>query len=148
MMDQKLPEFDLEQYLPYRFTIIGAQLSAELAKYYKNEFEISVPEWRVLVNVGYSETPSIRDIESRVKLEKSKVSRAAAKLESKGLITKKTDESDRRLLKLALTAKGAEMLTKLIPVAQAFQTELIVALGGQANALNQALDRITEKLND
>ncbi|MGC1505388.1 MAG: MarR family winged helix-turn-helix transcriptional regulator [Sulfitobacter sp.] len=148
MMDQKLPEFDLELYLPYRFTVIGAQLSAELAKHYKREYEISVPEWRVLVNVGYSENPSIRDIENRVKLEKSKVSRAAAKLEAKGLITKQTDEHDRRLLKLALTSQGTEMLSKLIPVAQAFQAKLITALDGKEGALNQALNRLTETLND
>ncbi|MEP1929822.1 MAG: MarR family transcriptional regulator, partial [Roseibium sp.] len=110
MSGYDLPDFDLEKYLPYRFTALAARLSDEMAKSYKYKYGISIPEWRVLVNVGYAKDPSIRDIERRVSLEKSKVSRAAAKLEAKGLITKDVDPSDRRLLKLNLTPKGVSLL--------------------------------------
>ena len=147
-MNKALPDFDLETYLPYRFTVIGARLSAKLAKHYKKEFGISMPEWRVLLNVGYTEDPSIRDIEKRVNLEKSKVSRAAARLVAKGLISKEIDGNDRRLLKLALTGKGVDMLGRLIPVAQSFQAKLNKALGDQEPVLQQALDLLTENLDD
>ncbi|WP_294227222.1 MarR family transcriptional regulator [uncultured Shimia sp.] len=147
-MPNTLPDFDLERYLPYRFTVLAARLSAELAKSYKNDFGISMPEWRVLLNVGYSENPSIRDIERRVSLEKSKVSRAAAKLEAKGYITKETDNSDRRLLKLALTKQGAELLSALIPIARSFQAQLDEILGAHEGDLQHALDLLTEKLDD
>ena len=147
-MHKALPEFNLELYLPYRFTVLAARLSAELATQYKKKYGISMPEWRVLLNVGYSDSPSIRDIEKRVSLEKSKVSRAAAKLEAKGLITKETDATDRRLLKLALTDQGADLLGKLIPIATSFQEKLNDVLGDQEVALQNALDLLTENLND
>lgn len=148
MTQNGLPEFDLERYLPYRFTVLAGQLSAELAKHYKSEYGISMPEWRVLLNVGYAEHPSVRDIERRVSLEKSKVSRAAAKLEEKGFITKTVDPKDRRLVMLDLTETGADLLSKLIPVAQEFQVELETALGGTEDALQAALDVLSEKMSD
>lgn len=147
-MHDTLPDFDLERYLPYRFTVLSARLSSELAKTYKTDFGISMPEWRVLLNVGYSDSPSIRDIEKRVSLEKSKVSRAAAKLEAKGYVTKKTDDTDRRLLKLALTSQGAELLGQLIPIAQSFQAELDKLLGDQGETLQHSFDILMDNLDD
>lgn len=77
-MQTPAPDFDLERYLPYRLTVIAGRLSAEIARQYKARFGISLPEWRVLLNVGHAENLSIRDIEKRADLEKSKVSRAAS----------------------------------------------------------------------
>ncbi|MEP2783288.1 MAG: MarR family transcriptional regulator [Pseudoruegeria sp.] len=139
-MSVKVPEFDLEGYLPYRLTVIAGQLSADLAKHYKSEFGISMPEWRVLLNVGYTKGLSIRDIEKRVNLEKSKVSRAASKLEAKGYLTKITDDQDRRLLKLTVTKEGAKLLERLIPFAQEFQDKLDKRLGDKIDELHGALD--------
>lgn len=144
-MPYALPDFDLERYLPYRFTVLAARLSAELAKQYKVKYGISMPEWRVLLNVGYTADLSVRDIEKRVSLEKSKVSRAVTKLEAKGYLTKRVDSSDRRLLQLALTEQGAELLSKLIPIAESFQSELNLVLGDHKETLQLALDRLTEE---
>ena len=143
-MRDELPEFDLERFLPYRLAVVASRLSAGLAKHYRTQYGISIAEWRVLLNVGYSGEVSIRDIERRVSLEKSKVSRAASKLEAKGYLTKQTDATDRRLVKLALTATGAGILEQLIPIAQAYQSELETSLGAQTDLLQNALDRLME----
>ncbi|MEW7006208.1 MULTISPECIES: MarR family winged helix-turn-helix transcriptional regulator [unclassified Lentilitoribacter] len=144
-MPKSLPDFDLERYLPYRFAVLAGRLSSELARQYKSKYDISMPEWRVLLNVGYAEDPSVRDIEKRVSLEKSKVSRAVAKLETKGHLIKQIDSSDRRLLKLTLTKQGVELLSELIPIAQSFQSELNVILGDQEETLQLALDRLMDQ---
>lgn len=141
-MPPELPNFDLERYLPYRFTVIAAQMSAHLAKQYKAQFGISMPEWRVLLNVGYSDDTSVRDIEKRVNLEKSKVSRAASKLEAKGFVTKQVDDQDRRLIKLKITEQGAELLRQLIPIAQAYQAQLLKSLDEEGDQLHHILDQI------
>ncbi|WP_368184519.1 MarR family winged helix-turn-helix transcriptional regulator [Aestuariibius sp. HNIBRBA575] len=139
-MPQTLPDFDLDRYLPYRMTVIAARLSNDMAREYKEKFGISIPEWRVLLNLGYSGFVSIRDIEKRVNLEKSKVSRAASRLEAKGFLTKEVDAQDRRLLKLALTSDGIDLLSKLIPIATEYQDKLETALGDQTETLQDALD--------
>lgn len=146
-MTDALPDFDLERYLPYRFVVLAARLSSRLAKQYKKEFGISMPEWRVLLNVGYSKDLSVRDIEKRVSLERSKVSRAATKLEAKGYLAKQVDSRDRRLLQLTLTEEGTELLSKLIPIAEAFQAELNHILGEDKEALQLALNRLMEEMD-
>jgi DNA-binding MarR family transcriptional regulator len=143
-MQPTVPGFDLEHYLPYRLTVISGRLSAGLAKQYKTRFGISIAEWRVLLNVGYTEDLSIRDIEARVNLEKSKVSRAASKLEAKGYLTKHVDDKDKRLLKLTLTDDGVKLLGELIPIAQAFHAQLDAKLGENIDALQESLDLLME----
>lgn len=140
--------FDLERYLPYRLTMIAGQLSAEMAQEYKQRYGISMAEWRVLLNVGYAKTPSIRDIEKKAGLEKSKVSRAASRLELNGYLIKHTDDQDRRLLKLSLTDDGRLLLDDLIPIAQDFQQRLDAKLGARLSAFHAALDVLDDTAPD
>lgn len=143
-MTSDLPEFDLHAYLPYRLTVTAAQLSTKLSRQYRTQFDISIPEWRILLNLGYSGSGSVRDIEKRVNLEKSKVSRGVSRLEAKGYLTKSVDSSDRRLLKLALTDDGVDLLGRLIPIAKAYQEALEAQLGELAGPLHAALDHLTD----
>ena len=147
-MRDRLPDFDLDTYLPYRLTVIAARLSTELSQQYKKQFDITIPEWRVILNLGYSGVSSVRDIEKRVSLEKSKASRAVTRLEAKGYLTKTVDETDRRLLKLALTEKGADLLAQLIPLAIDYRTRLEAALGDQMGPLQAALDCLEARDDD
>ena len=145
-MDQQVAPFELENYLPYRITRLSDLLTIRLARQYKNRFGISVAEWRVLVNLGFQENVSIREIERPNSLEKSKVSRTVTKLENKGLLTKAVDRKDRRLLKLTLTAEGRDLLGELIALATAFQAELEAVLGDHLDPLEAAIERVTERL--
>ncbi|MDK3020826.1 MarR family winged helix-turn-helix transcriptional regulator [Pseudodonghicola flavimaris] len=144
-MSQTLPEFDLDGYVPFRFAVVAHQLSRDLAIRYKDRFGISITEWRVLVNIGYSGDVSIRDIERRVSLEKSKVSRAASRLEAAGYLSKCVDESDRRLIKLALTEKGTTLLAEIVPIAQAYQAEVEALLGDKFEMLQELLGTLMDR---
>jgi DNA-binding MarR family transcriptional regulator len=139
-----LPEFDLDGYVPYRLAVAADELSKDLAGQYRNQFGISIAEWRVLVNVGYSDRVSVRDIERRVSLEKSKVSRAASRLEAAGYLTKEVDEADRRLLKLELTKKGAELLSEIVPIAKAYQEKVSAVLGTDFATFQSSLAALME----
>ena len=55
------------------------------ARRYGAESGISIPEWRVLAHLAEGGPVSVRDIHARVDMDKSKVSRAAARLEEAGL---------------------------------------------------------------
>ena len=141
-MAGKLPEFDLMAFLPYRLSVAADRLSKGLASRYRAEFGISVPEWRVLVHLAHSGDVSVRDIETRVNMEKSKVSRAASRLEAAGYIRKEVDIGDRRLLRLALTVKGRALMSKLLALALDYQRQLETLLKDEMENLNIALDRI------
>jgi DNA-binding MarR family transcriptional regulator len=87
---------------------------------------------------------SVREIQARVDMDKSKVSRAATRLEKSGHITKETNADDRRLLKLALTDKGHALMKELIPLAQKFEQKLSDRLGADNEALREMIAKFVK----
>ncbi|CAN0553136.1 unnamed protein product, partial [Laminaria digitata] len=119
-----------------------------LARQYRERFGISIPEWRVLVHLAQpldgAATISVRDIEERVAMEKSKVSRAASRLEAAGYVEKTVDAGDRRLVRLALTDKGRQMMADLLPLAMAYQKKIEATLAESFAGLEAGLDAILD----
>ena len=140
----QLPPFDLAGFSAYRLTVAAQKLSDAFARQYRDQFGISNPEWRVLVHISQSDGTSIRDIEARVAMEKSKVSRAAKRLEQAGYISKQINKTYRRLLHLHLTAEGQNLMTELLPLADRFQQEMETRLGKAFKGLEAGLDKILE----
>lgn len=141
-----LPDFDLTRFTPYRLAVAAERTSEELARQYRARFGISIPEWRVLVHLAQpldgAATVSVRDIEARVAMEKSKVSRAASRLETAGYIAKTVDAGDRRLVRLALTDKGRALMAELLPLAMAYQAEIEARLGAALTEFETGLARL------
>lgn len=135
-------DFDLSTFTPYRMSIAAQKLSEGWAREYRARFDISIPEWRVLAHLSQSNGVSVRDIEHRVAMEKSKVSRAAARLEEAGFIAKTTNDQDRRLVHLALTESGKTLMAQLLPIALAYDRALTEALGDTKAGLTAALDKL------
>jgi DNA-binding MarR family transcriptional regulator len=136
--------FDLAGFLPYRIAVAAERLSSGLAKRYRDEFGISVADWRVLVHVADAGKVSIREIHQRVHLEKSKASRAASRLEAAGYLSKEINDSDRRLVALTLTREGEALMGKLLPLASAYQAQLDDILAPYLDALDRALEIMIE----
>lgn len=134
-----LQDFDLTGFLPYRLAAAAARTSRAFADRYREEFGISIPEWRVLAHLHHAGPVSVRDIEARADMEKSKVSRAASRLERAGYISKAVNDTDKRLLELHLTESGRELMRQLLPVAIQFQAEMVERLGPAAERLDAAL---------
>ncbi|OWU84386.1 MarR family transcriptional regulator [Oceanicola sp. 22II-s10i] len=137
-----LPDFDLDGFTPYRLAVAAKRTSEELARMYRARFGITIPEWRVLVHLAHSGEVSVRDIEARVALEKYEVSRTAKRLEESGLIAKRGNDRDRRLVSLSLTPKGRAMMAELLPLAKAHQVELERRLGETFAQLEAGLERL------
>jgi DNA-binding MarR family transcriptional regulator len=138
------PAFDLRAFLPYRLATVSAQVSRAFAARYRAEFGISVAEWRVLAHLSQAEAVSVRDIHLRVDMEKSKVSRAASRLEAAGFVTKLANDSDRRLVALSLTDAGRALMARLVPVALEFQADLARRLGAAAPGFGAGLTALEE----
>ncbi|MBS0124009.1 MarR family winged helix-turn-helix transcriptional regulator [Thetidibacter halocola] len=139
-----LPAFDLGGFTPYRVALVAQRLSEALAREYRVRFGLSVPEWRVLAHLAQSDAVSVRDIEDAVAMEKSRVSRTAARLEARGLVAKRADPGDRRLVQLSLTGDGRAMMADLLPLASAFQGEIEAQLGTDFAGFDRALGRLLE----
>ena len=137
-----LADFELDTFLPYQLAVAASRVSREFAAIYRDRFGLSIPEWRVIAHLGQSGAVSVREIHLKVDMDKSKVSRAAARLQEAGLVAKAVNPADRRLVALELTGAGRRMVAEIAPLAQAFETALLAELGPDAEAFRRALARL------
>ena len=137
--------FDLSAFLPYQLAVVSSRISREFSELYRGEFGLTIPEWRVLAHLAQSDQVSVREIQARVDMDKSKVSRAAARLEAQGLIEKRENLEDRRLLDMRLTAKGRDLIARIVPIADAYQAQLLAQIGADAALFRAALLRLLEE---
>ncbi len=137
-----MSDFDLDGFLPYRLAVAAGRVSRAFADRYRREFGISIAEWRVLAHLAQAGAVSVREIHARADMDKPKVSRAASRLATAGLVTKREHRDDGRLVALELTDAGRQLFARIVPVAEAYQAELIRSLGPEASGLMRALDRI------
>jgi DNA-binding MarR family transcriptional regulator len=133
-MPRSAATLDLDRFLPYLVNVLASRLSRELAGVYEARFGISIPEWRVIAHLSQNRNVSVREIHERVDMDKAKVSRAAARLEALGIIEKKVNGEDRRLLELRLTKKGRKMFEEIEPLALAYEREVLSGLSQDERA--------------
>ena len=148
-MDGPADLLRLDRFLPYRAARLATALSRGLAAQYEARYQISVPEWRVLVHLTQESEISVRDIFTRVDMDRASVTRAVQRLEGRGLVSKLVNESDRRLVRLALTPDGRDLAGELSRLAMALEARTIATLPtGSAATLFALLDSIEEAIDD
>ena len=142
-----MTDFDLDSFLPYRLTVVAGQVSREFARRYEKHFGLSRAEWRVLAHLSRAGTASVREIHAEADLDKSRVSRAASRLEASGLLAKQEHPTDGRLVHLSLTTAGNDMMAQLAEMARAYQVELEQRLGPDWEKISGLIDRLEQPAN-
>ena len=120
--------FDLNNFIPYRLNQAAQQTSEALARKYRNQYGLTVPEWRVLAHLGKYDKLSVRDLEKAIGLDRVAASRAGTSLCSKGWVQKIANEQDRRLVEFSLTDLGREHYEKVVVLATSTEELLLKAL--------------------
>lgn len=143
-----MSDFDLDAFLPYQLAVLAARVSHGFSDLYRQKFGISTPEWRVVAHLSQAGSVSVREIHQKVDMDKSKVSRAASKLETAGYVTKRINGSDRRLVELELTEKGRAMIDELAPIAQAYEAQVLATLGEHGSCFRTALETFLKDKKD
>jgi DNA-binding MarR family transcriptional regulator len=147
MQNLKGDVVQLKQFVPYRMVHLAANISLALSKIYKQEFDISIPEWRVLAQLAEQQKLYSKDIGEITSMDKSKVSRAVKVLENKQYLIKQTDTKDNRAAYLSLTAKGKALYQKIVPKALQWEKELTEVLdASEHNVLMKILDKLDEQV--
>lgn len=137
-----MAEFDLDSFVPYQLSVVAGRISRRLEARYKAAFGIRVAEWRIIAHLSQADSASMRDIQSRVELHKSRVSRAAKRLEAAGYIKRRSNARDRRIVDLSLTGSGRAILNEIIPITEEFQEELRKELGEHNIAFRAGLAKL------
>jgi len=119
---------DLEQFLPYRLSVLSNTVSTALAGAYARRFGLSIPQWRVIAVLARNPGLSAAAVAERTAMDKVAVSRAVAGLARSGRVRRALAQSDRRRSVLTLTARGREVYTRIVPYALEYERRLLVEL--------------------
>ncbi|MGX7872371.1 MarR family winged helix-turn-helix transcriptional regulator [Mesorhizobium sp. ORM6] len=119
---------ELESFLPYRLYRLADTVSREFSRIYKDSHGLTRPGWRTLSGLGQRGTMTATELGEQSAMHKTKVSRAVAELERRRWLIRKPDESDRRVEHLMLTKAGLAAYREMVPLAKAFERELLARL--------------------
>lgn len=122
-MTKKL-DFDLQDFLPFMLNQAAEASSLGFQTYYKSTYGMLRTEWRVVFHLGRYGDLTAKAICDRARLHKTKVSRAVAALEGRGILSRQTDQSDRRQEDLTLTPRGQKVFEDLYSAAKRFDEDL------------------------
>ncbi len=136
--------FRLEHFLPYRLSLLSNTVSEGIANTYRDEFDLTVTEWRVIAVIGRYPGLSASEVVERTAMDKVAISRAVKRLEDRGLVERAEHASDRRRRPLRLSRdRGRPMFKEIVPRARGYEEALLAGLGARELA---ALDRLLEML--
>jgi DNA-binding MarR family transcriptional regulator len=140
---------ELERFLPYRLNVVAEAVSRSLSRIYAKQYGISVPEWRVIATLGQYTRMTAKEIGAHSRMHKTKVSRAAAQLAARGLLSRQPNDQDKREAYLTLTENGEAVYREIVPHALAFAESIFEGVSGEERALlEELLARLERRARD
>lgn len=121
------PPLKLDGYLPYRLSVTANGVSELIARAYRDRFDLSIPQWRLIAVLGEGGPLTPQDLCARTVMDKVTVSRAAAALCQRHLAQRAPNAADGRSHRLSLTAQGEALFAQIAPLAQALEARLLAA---------------------
>ena len=115
----------LEDFLPYRLNRLADAVSRDFSRIYRERFGLTRPEWRLLATLGQYGTMTATAVGRHSAMHKTKVSRAVTALEKRRWLTRRADDTDRRVEHLTLTRVGEESYRELVPLAHEFEARIL-----------------------
>jgi DNA-binding MarR family transcriptional regulator len=141
----------VEDFLTFRLTRLSNALRTGLTKRYLEEFELSLPEWRLLALIARFAPLRFSEITSRSSMDKGQVSRTLRVLSKKGLAKMKAirtsgsraAEALAAPVMVSITPKGRALYAAVLPVARRRQGEMLMTLTeSERAALYSTLDKL------
>ncbi|UTW56793.1 winged helix-turn-helix transcriptional regulator [Kordiimonas sp. SCSIO 12610] len=136
----------LQAFLPYRLSVLSNRISRAIADRYEEQFQISLPEWRVVAVLGDTPDISAGSVAQKTAMDKVAVSRAVNKLLESGLLIRKMSNEDKRRSILSLSEKGAEIYGQVAPLAIDYENKLLEQLSDEDRTQLEDLLNKLEKI--
>jgi len=133
----------LEDFLPYRLSILSNRVSRAIAARYAKAFDLTIPEWRIIAVLGRRPGLTAKDIAEATEMDKVAVSRAVARLVAAKRVIARADTTDARKQLLSLTSLGESLHARIAPLALSAERQLLSTLSTQER---QRLDGLLDRL--
>ncbi|MDN5569270.1 MAG: MarR family transcriptional regulator [Paracoccus sp. (in: a-proteobacteria)] len=128
----------IESFFPYRLAVVAEAFSRQLADVYGGSHKLTREEWRLLFLLDDAGTLDSLLLSQRTTLDKVQISRAATRLQDKGLITREIRGADRRLRDYTITPDGRTLFRHAFAEVAARARQILDAMPADDRA---ALDR-------
>lgn len=142
---------NIDDFLTFRLTRLSNALRTNLTKRYLEEFDLSIPEWRLLALVTRFSPVRFSELTNRSSMDKGQVSRTLQVMTKRGLIKMKVVKQRGSRSAAALAApvivsvspKGKALYKLVLPVARERQADLLRQLSeSERLSLYAILDRV------
>lgn len=139
-------QLQLEEFLPYRLSVLSNRISSEIAELYQSRFEISVTEWRVMAVLGRYPDVSAMEVAERTAMDKVAVSRAVNAMSERGLLEREVHSEDRRRSVLSLSRAGFALYDQIVPLVLDYERKLLSSLSrSEVKRLDLLLDALLHR---
>lgn len=129
--------------LSYRLLRLSNTLALFSTRSYRDQFGVTLPEWRVMSIIAVQPTTTARDISRVLATDKAWVGISVTGLWKRGYITRSPDKDDARRTLLSLTEQGRKKHDAILSAARRRQRRLLSAISaGDAQTLVESLDRL------
>ena len=133
----------LDQFLPYRLSIVSNRVSAAVASTYQALFGLRIPEWRLVAIIAETDGATQQALGLATRMDKVTVSRAAATLVERGLVERRTNATDQRSHLLSLTAAGRTLYENVAPKALELEAQVFAGFTkAEIASFRAMLDRL------
>ncbi|MBN9426990.1 MAG: winged helix-turn-helix transcriptional regulator [Burkholderiales bacterium] len=141
------PTLPLERFLPYRLSRLDNEISQALERIYGPSFGLNIAQWRMLAAISHLQPTSATELIAYSAMDKVTVSRAVAELVDRALVSRETDDRDRRRARLSLTDDGTRVYEHIAPEAMAFEQALVKAFSrSELQAFNRGVDKLLDAI--
>lgn len=115
----------LQDYLPYRLSVAANAVSRLIARAYERQFGLKNPQWRLLAVLADEGPLTQQTLCGRTIMDKVTVMRAARGLLHRRLVRRLPNAEDGRSHRLMMTAAGKRLYERIVPLALAYQQQLL-----------------------
>lgn len=151
-MSRNGSHLNVEDFLTFRLTRLSNALRTNLTKPYLEQFDLSLPEWRLLALVARFAPMRFSEVTARSGMDKGQVSRTLRVMATRGLTKTKTikDRGSRSTEALAapvmvsITPKGTALYKAVLPVARKRQADMLLTLSeSERSSLYSIIDKLS-----
>ena len=132
----------LDSYLPYLLNRAGARIAAAFSEEVR-PLGATLQMWRVLAALREGDGRRMGDLSETTSIEVSTLTRLVDNMEKKGLVARRRETGDARVVALHVTPAGRRLAQRITPIAERYES---VALAGftaaEADTLKAALRRL------
>lgn len=134
--------FQLGDYVPHLLTRAGISISHNFSRQL-DQFGITLPMWRVMAALLDEGEQRLGDLARLTAIELSTLSRIAASMEAKGLVTRRRSGQDARAVLVALTPEGRRSAETIVPHALDSESAAVAGMSDEeVRTLKHLLQRL------